>query len=57
MSTPLKDILKRYPENSFGSIDEGYLGYITNDYYYFFYKAKNRIQALAGLQNRTEKYF
>ncbi len=52
MSTPLKDILKRYPENSFGSIDEGYLGYITNDYYYFFYKDEISIYSYTYEENK-----
>lgn len=37
LKTPLKEILELYPENSFGSLEEDYLGYLTNDFYYFFY--------------------
>ena len=37
MKTPLKQILELYPDNVFGSLNENYLGYLTKDYYYFFY--------------------
>ncbi len=33
----LKEIHKLYPDNIFGGINEDYLGYMTNDFYYFFY--------------------
>lgn len=33
----LKEIQKLYPDNIFGGISEDYLGYMTNDFYYFFY--------------------
>jgi len=36
--TSLKEILKLYPENAFGSLEDDYLGYLTNDFYYFFYE-------------------
>ena len=37
VGTPLKTIKEMFPQNAFGSISEGYLGYITNDLYSFFY--------------------
>lgn len=37
VGTPLEDIKEFYPDNSFGGLSEGYLGYITEDFYYFFY--------------------
>ena len=37
VGTPLKKIKEMFPQNAFGSISEGYLGYITNDLYSFFY--------------------
>lgn len=52
VNTPLKDILEIYPENSFGSIDEGYLGYITNDYYYFFYRDEISIYSYTYEENK-----
>lgn len=36
-TTSLKDILEKYPEATFGSLKEGYLGYITEYAYLFFY--------------------
>lgn len=38
VKTSLSDILEKYPEPSFGSIREGYLGYITQFAYIFFYE-------------------
>lgn len=35
--TSLKEIKELYPNNNFGGIDKDYLGYITDDFYYFFY--------------------
>lgn len=35
--TSLKEILELYPKNTFGSLNQGYLGYLTKDFYYFFY--------------------
>ena len=37
VGTPLSEIQKKYSKNSFGSIREGYLGYITEYAYIFFY--------------------
>lgn len=37
LKTSLKEILELYPENSFGSLEKDYLGYLSNDFYYFFY--------------------
>ena len=37
VGTSLKDIKDQYPNNAFGGINEGYLGYISDYYYYFFY--------------------
>ena len=38
VKTSLEDILKKYPEPSFGSIRDRYLGYITEFAYIFFYE-------------------
>lgn len=35
--TSLKEIKELYPNNNFGGIDKDYLGYMTDDFYYFFY--------------------
>lgn len=37
VGTPLEKIKEMFPENAFGGISEGYLGYITDDLYCFFY--------------------
>ena len=37
VGTPLEKIKEVYPGYSFGGLSEGYLGYITEHYYYFFY--------------------
>ena len=37
VGTPLETILEKYPKPSFGSLREGYLGYITKYAYVFFY--------------------
>lgn len=34
----LSDIIKQYGQNSFGSVRDGYLGYITQNAYVFFYE-------------------
>ena len=38
VGTPLSEIKKLYPNNAFGSIEEGYLGYRTAELYVFFYE-------------------
>ena len=38
VGTPLSEIKKLYPNNAFGSIEEGYLGYRTAELYAFFYE-------------------
>ena len=37
VGTPLEKIKELYPQNAFGGISERYLGYISDDYYCFFY--------------------
>lgn len=38
VGTPLSEIKELYPNNAFGSIEEGYLGYRTTELYVFFYE-------------------
>lgn len=38
MEMSLSEILELHPDNSSGSLSEGYLGYRNGDLYYFFYK-------------------
>lgn len=38
VGTPLSEIIEKYSKNSFGSVREGYLGYITEYGYIFFYE-------------------
>ena len=38
VGTSLSEIIKKYSKNSFGSVREGYLGYITEYGYIFFYE-------------------
>lgn len=35
--TPLSKVYELHDDNTFGSLDQKYLGYRTNDFYYFFY--------------------
>lgn len=51
MNTSLNKILEKYPQNAFGSIDEGYLGYIS-DFYYFFYKDEISIYSYSYSENK-----
>lgn len=37
VNTPLEEIKEKYPDNAFGSLEEGYLGYRTEFNYIFFY--------------------
>ncbi len=52
MNTSLSDILEEYPQNAFGSVDEGYLGYISNDFYYFFYDDEISIYSYSYSENK-----
>lgn len=52
--TSLRDIKELYPNNNFGGIDKDYLGYITNDFYYFFYDDEISVY---GLTYREDKEF
>lgn len=49
--TSLRDIQNLYPNNSYGSIDEEYLGYYTDDYYYFFYDDEISIYPISYYEN------
>ena len=59
--TNLNKIYQLHPDNSSGSVSEGYLGYRNDDYYYFFYDdevsvygylyAKNKV-----FENAVEEY-
>lgn len=52
--TPLREIKKLYPNNNFGGLDKDYLGYITNDFYYFFYDDEISVY---GLTYKEDKKF
>lgn len=52
--TSLREIKELYPNNNFGSIDQNYLGYITNDFYYFFYDDEISVY---GLTYKEDKKF
>lgn len=52
--TKLKDIKELYPNNNFGGLDKDYLGYITNDFYYFFYDDEISVY---GLTYREDNEF
>ena len=54
VGTPLSEILEKYPKNNFGSIREGYLGYITEYAYIFFYE--NEV-SVYPYQRKNNKYF
>ncbi len=54
LKTSLKEILELYPEKSFGSLEDDYLGYLTNDFYYFFYD--DEISVYGYTYEKEEKF-
>lgn len=50
----LKEIHELYPNNIFGGISQNYLGYMTNDFYYFFYDDEISVY---GLTYRDDEEF
>jgi hypothetical protein len=49
----LSQILELHPDNTFGSLSDGYLGYRNGDLYYFFYKDEISIYGYSYKENRT----
>jgi len=54
VKTNLKEILNLYPDNVFGSLKDKYLGYYTDDFYYFFYE--DEISVYAITYNENDKF-
>lgn len=59
--TSLEEILEYYPENAFGSLEKDYLGYLTDDFYYFYYDDEISIYGYTykedeKFEKRLEKY-
>lgn len=54
LKTSLKEILELYPEKSFGSLEDDYLGYLTNDFYYFFYD--DEVSVYGYTYSKQEKF-
>lgn len=54
VGTDLKKIKEMYPDNIFGGLSEDYLGYMTNDFYYFFYDDEISVY---GLTYRDDEDF
>ena len=57
VGTKLEEILKEYPNNNFGSIKEGYLGYITEYAYIFFYEDEVSVYPCLRNLKRDNNYF
>lgn len=51
VKTSLKEIQNIYPDNSYGSVNEGYLGYYTDEYYYFFYDDEISVYPISYYEN------
>ena len=51
VKTPLRDIEKMYPDKSYGSTNEEYLGYYTDNYYYFFYDDEISVYPISYYEN------
>lgn len=54
VGTPLRKILELYPNNNFGGLNQDYLGYMSNYFYYFFYDDEISIY---GLTYRDDEEF
>lgn len=57
VKTSLEEILEKYPKNAFGSLEEGYLGYISREYYYFFYNDEISIYSYSYSENKQFEKF
>ena len=62
MQDSLQSILEKYPEPSFGSVKDGYLGYRTKDVYIFFYDNEISVYGYSYTENKMmenyiEEYF
>lgn len=57
LKTSLREILNLYPDNAFGSLKEEYLGYCTDDYYYFFYDDEISVYAITYTPNEKLEEF
>lgn len=55
--TKLDEILEKYPNVAFGSLEEGYLGYISREYYYFFYDDEISIYSYSYSKNKQFEKF
>lgn len=51
VKTSLKEIQNIYPDNSYGSVNEEYLGYYTDEYYYFFYDDEISVYPISYYEN------
>lgn len=51
VKTPLSDIEKMYKNKTYGSVNEGYLGYYTDNYYYFFYDDEISVYPISYYEN------
>lgn len=54
VKTNLREILNLYPDKVFGSLEDKYLGYYTDDFYYFFYE--DEISVYAITYNENDKF-
>lgn len=54
MKMSLSEILELHPDNSSGSLADGYLGYRNGDLYYFFYK--NEVSVYGYSYKKNEKF-
>ncbi len=54
MKKSLSEILEAHPDNSSGSLNEGYLGYRNGDLYYFFYK--DEVSVYGYSYNKNENF-
>lgn len=51
MDTPLSEIYQNFPRPDFGSVDKGYLGYRSTDFYVYYYGDEISIQTYAYHNN------
>ncbi len=56
VGTDLEDIKEFYPDNSFGGLSEKYLGYVTKDYYYFFYPDEISIYSYEYSEDGVDRF-
>lgn len=53
MTMSLEEIYELHPDNSSGSVNEGYLGYRNGDLYYFFYKDEVSVYGYSYSKNEN----